>query len=402
MCARRADLGSLGANDDMTAIAALPHLDLALCKDLCHLHVVQQCAVTLLVVTLDRCDQTELFCKLSKALFLSSLCKTIIHIRPLVVFALCRMQQVLCCVADTVELLEPQFCVLALVVCRFEEERCDLLVAFLFCNGRKVGVLVACLRLACKGSLKILFGLRACIRGLVLYAKHLERLQEAGLTYPCFCVRADLHAAQAPHASDGTPIYAGTCKGLTPAEQTERAQTRTPGIRLAVPGTAEPLGTIAFVDDVYGPQREVLAAECGDFLVRRSDGIHAYQLAVTVDDALMGVTRVVRGQDLLSSTARQIYLQRLLGFEQPGYAHVPLLMAGDGSHRLSKRERDCDLGYMRAHFGRPEVLLGRLAHLTGLRPTNEPVSAAELAESFTWDQIRQNRDPIRVPPLFFE
>lgn len=235
-----------------------------------------------------------------------------------------------------------------------------------------------------------------------VYAEHLERLQKAGLTYPCFCVRADLHAAQAPHASDGTPIYAGTCKGLTAAEQAERAQTRTPGIRLAVPGAAEPLGTIAFVDDVYGPQREELAAECGDFLVRRSDGIHAYQLAVTVDDALMGVTRVVRGQDLLSSTARQIYLQKLLGFEQPGYAHVPLLMAGDGSHRLSKRERDCDLGYMRAHFGRPEVLLGRLAYLTGLRPTNEPASAAELAETFSWDAVRANRNAICVPPSFFE
>ncbi len=234
-----------------------------------------------------------------------------------------------------------------------------------------------------------------------LYAAALERLVEAGLTYPCFCSHADLHAAEAPHASDGTPIYAGTCRGLTPDQVAERSVRRNPGVRLVVPAADDPAGTIVFTDEVYGPRSECLARECGDFIVRRSDRVYAYQLAVTVDDALMGVTRVVRGRDLLPSTARQIYLQRLLGYGRPAYAHVPLLMAPSGERRLSKRERDCDLGFMRAHFGRPEVLLGRLARLGGLRPTDEPVTAAELAETFTWDAVRAHTADIPVPGSFF-
>lgn len=234
-----------------------------------------------------------------------------------------------------------------------------------------------------------------------IYAEYLAQLEAADLTYPCFCTRADLHAAEAPHASDGTPIYAGTCRKLSPTEARAKAERRSPGIRLAVPDAHDPAGHIAFTDDVYGAQDECLALECGDFIVRRTDGIHAYQLAVAVDDALMGVNRIVRGHDLLSSTARQIYLQELLGFARPTYAHVPLLLAADGSHRLSKRERDCDLGFMRAHFGKPEILLGKLAKLGGLRATDDPVSAAELAETFNWDDVRTHRHDIAVPPDFF-
>ena len=237
-----------------------------------------------------------------------------------------------------------------------------------------------------------------------IYAGYLERLVEAGLTYPCFCSRADLHAAEAPHASDGVRIYAGTCRNLTPQQIAERRLVRHPGTRLVVPPASDPSGIVGFVDDVYGPYEERLAEECGDFVVLRSDGVFAYQLATTVDDHLMGVNRVVRGRDLMPSTARQIYIQRLLGFEQPSYAHVPLLLAASGERRLSKRERDCDLGFMRDHFGRPEVLLGRLAKLGGLRPTDEPVSAADLAQSFTWDFLTsrsENREDIPVPGWFF-
>ncbi len=234
-----------------------------------------------------------------------------------------------------------------------------------------------------------------------VYAEQLARLQERGLLYPCFCSRADLHAAEAPHASDGMPIYAGTCRGLAPDQVAEKSLRRNPGLRLAVPGVDDPAGTVRFEDTVYGLQEERLARECGDFLVRRSDGVFAYQLAVTVDDALMGVNRVVRGRDLLPSCARQIYLQRLLGFARPTYVHVPLLLAADGTRRLSKRDHDCDLGFMRAHFGRPEVLLGRLAKLGGLRPTSEPVTAAELAQTFTWDLVRAHPDDIAVPGEFF-
>ena len=234
-----------------------------------------------------------------------------------------------------------------------------------------------------------------------IYASYLERLEELGLTYPCFCSRADLHAAEAPHASDGTPLYAGTCRDLSPEERALKAQRRNPAVRLAVPPEDDASGTVAFVDDVCGPRQECLAHECGDFIVRRSDGVHAYQLAVVVDDALMGVNRVVRGNDLLTSVARQAYLQRLLGFAQPSYAHVPLLLSTGRERRLSKRDHDCDLGFMRDFFGRPEVLLGRLAKLGGLRETDEPVTAAELAETFTWDAVRAHPDDLAVPGGFF-
>ena len=239
-----------------------------------------------------------------------------------------------------------------------------------------------------------------------LYAAHAAQLTAAGLTYPCFCSRADLHAAEAPHASDGTPIYAGTCRNLTPEQVAQRrvSRSRPPALRLIVPPADDPAGTIAFSDGTYGPVREVLACECGDFLVQRSDGVFAYQLAVTVDDALMGVTQVVRGRDLLPSTARQIYLQRLLGFPQPTYAHIPLLLAADGTRRLSKRDHDCDLGFTRTHFGRPEILLGRLAQLGGLRPSAEPVSARELLDGFSWKDWAADpahRQDIPVPGAFF-
>ena len=169
-----------------------------------------------------------------------------------------------------------------------------------------------------------------------LYEDALKKLIASGLTYPCFCTRAELHAASAPHASDGTPIYAGTCRHLSPAEVAQRTAVRPPATRLRVPEANSPFDTIEFVDGVYGEQCESLSSECGDFLIRRSDGIFAYQLAVVVDDAAMGVTEVVRGNDLLSSTPRQMYLQHLLGYPHPHYAHVPLLVAADG-RRLSKR-----------------------------------------------------------------
>ena len=130
---------------------------------------------------------------------------------------------------------------------------------------------------------------------LDLYEDALRQLQDAGLTYPCFCTRAELHAASAPHASDGTPIYRGACRGLSADEITRRSALRAPATRLRVP-TVDDLASdvIEFVDRTYGAQCEALATECGDFLVRRSDGVFAYQLAVVVDDAAMGVTEIVR------------------------------------------------------------------------------------------------------------
>lgn len=233
-----------------------------------------------------------------------------------------------------------------------------------------------------------------------LYRAALERLEGLGLVYPCFCSRAELHAASAPHASDGTPVYAGTCRDLAPEQVAERARKRPAALRLRVPDEADPAGTVAFTDRVFGLRREVLACACGDFLVRRSDGVFAYQLAVVVDDAAMGVTEVVRGRDLLGSVARQIYLQRLLGFAEPAYAHVPMLVAPDG-RRLSKRERDCDLGELRRVFGSPERLLGRLVFFAGMCEDDRPRSAAQLADLFSWETVRRHRADIVIDESFF-
>ncbi|WP_342590851.1 tRNA glutamyl-Q(34) synthetase GluQRS [Olsenella profusa] len=232
-----------------------------------------------------------------------------------------------------------------------------------------------------------------------VYNEAIERLSRAGLTYPCFCTRAELHAASAPHASDGTPIYPGTCRRLTPEEARCRAQVRPPATRLRVPDADDPAGTIEFCDLAYGPHREVLAHECGDFLVRRSDGVVAYQLAVVVDDALMGVTQVVRGRDLLSSCARQTYLARLLGWHAPEYAHVPLLVAPDG-RRLSKREKDLDLGALRGLGVAPERVIGTLAAAVGLTEPGVAARPDELVGSFSWEKVAAHPQDIVVDEVF--
>lgn len=218
-----------------------------------------------------------------------------------------------------------------------------------------------------------------------VYAEQFERLRKRGLIYPCFCTRNELHAASAPHASDGTLLYAGTCRNLTPAQIT--SQTRKPAWRIRVPEE-----TISFRDGVFGAVTQNLATACGDFILRRSDGVYAYQLAVVCDDALGGITQVVRGCDLLPSTPRQIWLGRELGFVQPAYYHVPLLVAPDG-RRLSKRERDLDMEHLRRRYT-PEQLTGRLAFLAGLRPEVSAVAPKELAHGFTWGVIHKNDIPI--------
>ena len=214
-----------------------------------------------------------------------------------------------------------------------------------------------------------------------VYAAHFDRLP----VYPCYCSRNELHDASAPHASDGRLLYAGTCRHLSDAERA--AKSRRPAWRVAVPERE-----ISWTDGVFGPQRENLVAECGDFIVRRSDGVYAYQLAVVCDDALGGVTEVVRGCDLLGSTARQLWLYEALGYRAPRFCHVPLLVAPDG-RRLSKRERDLDLGHLRLHMS-PETLLGRLAFLAGLLPEDRPAGAQELVSCFAWNRL--TREPIVI------
>lgn len=237
-------------------------------------------------------------------------------------------------------------------------------------------------------------------RGAV-YEDALARLTEQGLIYPCFCTRAQLHAASAPHASDGTYLYQGTCRGLSAAEVARRSRVRQPAMRLAVPEANDPSGRIEVDDLVFGHHEETLALACGDFLVRRSDGVFAYQLAVVVDDALMGVTQVVRGRDLLGSCARQVYLLRLLGFEPPSYAHIPLLVAPDG-RRLSKRERDLDLGAMREGGVKPARLVGALAQAVGLVEQGEALMPEDLVERFSWERLAAHREDIVVTREFLD
>ena len=212
-----------------------------------------------------------------------------------------------------------------------------------------------------------------------IYQEYFEKLEAMGLLYPCYCTRSQLHSVNAPHLSDGTYVYTGTCRDLTPEQRA--AFGRAPAWRVKVD---DRLWTVN--DQIQGKYQENLATDCGDFVVRRADGVYVYQLAVTVDDALAGVTQVVRGMDLLSSAPRQMYLQALLGFPHPEYAHVPMLLAPDG-RRLSKRDKDLDLGYLRQHTT-PEKLIGVLAASAGLLETPTPISAKELASLFSFDKIR--------------
>jgi len=212
-----------------------------------------------------------------------------------------------------------------------------------------------------------------------VYLEYFEKLREQGLLYPCYCTRSQLHSVNAPHLSDGTYLYPGTCRELTQAQR--NAFSRPPAWRIRVPDREWT------VDDLcQGTYKENLATHCGDFVVRRADGVFVYQLAVTVDDGLAGVTEVVRGTDLLSSAPRQMYLQQLLGFSHPVYGHVPLLLAPDG-RRLSKRDRDLDLGQLRQRLTAAQ-LIGSLAFSAGLLEKPEAISARELSQEFSWQKLK--------------
>lgn len=180
-----------------------------------------------------------------------------------------------------------------------------------------------------------------------IYEEHFERLRAMGLVYPCRCRRADLLAASAPHQSDGRVVYSGRCR---PGNGDEPASAEGCAWRLMVPDRE-----IRFVDRYCGEQRVNLARDCGDFVVRRSDGVWAYQLAVVVDDALMGVTEVIRGRDLLLSAAQQIYLYELLGYEAPEFGHLPLL-TNERGERLSKRDKSLGMDELRRRYSPAEVL----------------------------------------------
>lgn len=213
-----------------------------------------------------------------------------------------------------------------------------------------------------------------------IYNRYFGQLQDEGLLYPCYCTRSQLHNVNAPHRSDGTYVYPGTCRHLS--EEEKAAFSRSPAWRVAVPDRIW-----RFEDLLQGPFTQNLTEDCGDFVVRRADGCYVYQLAVVVDDGEAGVTEVVRGVDLLGSAPRQMYLQEKFGFPHPTYGHVPLLLAPDG-RRLSKRDMDLDLGQLRLHLT-PEELIGSLAASCGLLERFQPISASELATLFSWEKLKK-------------
>ena len=223
-----------------------------------------------------------------------------------------------------------------------------------------------------------------------VYQEIFEQLVRDQLVYPCFCRRADLLAASAPHAEDGHRVYAGTCRPAQLAAE-PLADRRLPAWRLAV--TSENMG---FVDLVAGQQVLNMATEWGDFVIRRADGGFAYQLACAVDDALMGVDLVVRGCDLLRSTFPQIYIFRLIDRPAPQYVHVPLLVDPQGV-RLSKRQQSLDIGALQAAGCSAEQLLGYLAWLAGLIDKPESASVSELLCEFDLAKMK-DRATVTVDP----
>lgn len=213
------------------------------------------------------------------------------------------------------------------------------------------------------------------------YQSAYEQLAGSGLVYPCFCSRAEIHAASAPHFGEKV-VYAGTCRGLNPAVVRAKSTQRTPAQRLIAP--SKKFG----VNDVFqGWYCQNLASDCGDFIVKRSDGAFAYQLAVVVDDAAQGVNCVVRGIDLLCSTPQQLYLQELLGFDQPQYAHIPLLVSSENK-RLSKRDKSASLDELLATYKTPAGVIGHIAYVGGLQETDCPAMPKELLKMFNLSELQ--------------
>ncbi len=220
----------------------------------------------------------------------------------------------------------------------------------------------------------------------VLYERALDLLAAKGRLFPCKLSRADLaQLASAPHGHDGAAAYPSTLRPRDlPADwyPRHRAQARPEAaLRFRVEK-----GLVAFEDRVYGEQQEDVAGAVGDFVLKRRDGLYAYQLAVVVDDLAMGINEVVRGRDLLDSTARQMQLIAALGGRPPAYAHLPLVLNAAGE-KLSKRDAGLTLAALREAGARPEALVGAFAHSLGLLDRAEPVSATELVALFDWNRL---------------
>ncbi len=221
-----------------------------------------------------------------------------------------------------------------------------------------------------------------------LYEAALNHLAAQDLLFLCDCSRAEIaRVASAPHAGEEGPRYPGTCRRY---RMEQRAFKRPPAVRLAVP--EDPRRRVTLTDRVFGSITEDVGEKVGDFVVRRGDGVFAYQLAVVVDDLAMGVTEVVRGADLLSSAARQTLLARLLGGEPPTFAHVPLVF-GEGGERLAKRNAGVPIADQRAAGTLPAVLLSAIAAAYGvpLRGTfSSPTHVIDnVAAHLNWRSLAQ-------------
>jgi glutamyl-tRNA synthetase len=216
-----------------------------------------------------------------------------------------------------------------------------------------------------------------------------DELTRAGRTFPCVCSRAELRQmASAPQAGDVEIPYPGTCRGrFSSVEEAEGRSGREAGLRFIVPD-----GVIQVRDEFAPPLDVDLSAESGDFMIARRDKTPAYQLAVVVDDAYQGVTEVLRGDDLLPSTARQIALQDALGFSQPRWIHVPLVTDAEG-RRLAKRADDLGLATLRAAGVDPRAIVGWAARSSGME-VPERLRAAEATPEFALSRLPH--EPVRL------
>jgi len=220
-----------------------------------------------------------------------------------------------------------------------------------------------------------------------LYESALDRLTAGGLTYPCDCSRAEIASvASAPHDGEEL-VYPGTCRERDPG----RRMKRPPSLRIRVPDAV-----VEYEDAILGPVAQNLIEHVGDFVLRRGDGMFAYQLAVVVDDLQMQITDVLRGSDLVGSTPRQIWLASALGATPPRYGHVPLVVAADGK-RLEKRTAGITIAGLRASGVRPEAITGALAHGLGLAQTPSPATPSQIAAAAASRHVGWTREPWRTP-----
>ncbi len=225
-----------------------------------------------------------------------------------------------------------------------------------------------------------------------IYNKYFDELRARGMVYPCFCSRRDVRLVSAPHESDRAAVYPGSCRDLSPREVEERMKQRAPAWRLRLGDE-----TVGFRDALRGEFSCEILREYGDFPIRRADGVYCYQFTTALDDALMGVSEIVRSRDLLASAPWQILVQRLFGREPGVYVHIPMLLDEEGK-RMAKRDFSLSLREIRRRYTAEETL-GALAFLAGLIEEPAPCRIGELVPLFTWERLP--REDIVLPPALF-